>query len=312
MTSQVATKDWTIRWPVTRSCLSSPIVAALILGAQVFAPQVIAGVPEVSGPECVPVPGMPCPGSARSSSSGTSRSTYYSLGSRSVKPSNNSIILNRLKGSLDQMTTPNPATLQRIKRTQMEGAEAQQEAVQSQQTAEEQRRQKARRDAEAARMKQLQDLGEALQGLPGNTNSRVDLRPGGTPFFGQGGAGSKPMAGPNIEELREAASSGFDTRGSLAGQPLPVPPLPAAPEPVALREKPIPPEKITQQMRTLIDEREALREQKKKMQEKLEQFASKSNLTPTESALQEKLKQDLSATLNKEDYLTFTLNESLP
>lgn len=174
MASQVATKDWTIRWPMTRSCLSSPIVAALILGAQVFAPQVIAGVPEVSGPECVPVPGMPCPGSAPVILIWNEPVHLLSLGSRSVKPSNNSIILNQLKGSLDQMTTPNPATLQRIKRTQMEGAEAQQEAVQSQQTAEEQRRQKARRDAEAARMKQLQDLGEALQGLPGNTNSRVD------------------------------------------------------------------------------------------------------------------------------------------
>lgn len=299
---------------VARGCLRFPLAGAFILVIQFWAANVDAGVPEVSGPECVPVPGMPCPGSVRSSasSSGTSRSSYYSSGSRSAKPSSNSVILNQLKSSLDQMTTPNPATLQRIQRTQMEGAEAQQEAVRSQQTAEEQRRQKAMRDAEAARMKQLQDLHGNLQGLPGNTNSRVDLRPGGTPFFGQGGAGSKPMAGPNIEELREAVSSGFDTRGPLAGQPVAVPPLPSPPEPVVLKEKPIPPEKITPQMRVLIDEREALRGQKKQMQEKLDQLASKSSLTPAESASLEKLKQDLATTLNKEDYLTFTLNESLP
>ena len=167
----------------------------------------------------------------------------------------------------------------------MEGNRAQEEAVTSQQATEEQRLQKALRNAEAARMKQIQDLTGSLQGLPG----------------------SAP-----IEELRAAGSSGFDTRGPLSGQILPPPPPASPPTPVVLQEKAVPPEKVTPEMQALLKEREELRGRKKEMQESLERFESKGNLTPEESAAIAKLRQDLAVTLNKEDYLTFSINESLP
>jgi hypothetical protein len=199
-------------------------------------------------------------------------------------------MLKELQGSIDQMTTPNPAALQRIRQTQMEGNRAQEEAVMSQQATEEQRLQKALRDTEAARMKQIQDLAGSLQGLPGSAQS----------------------PGPSIEELRAAGSSGFDTRGPLSGQILPPPPPASPPTPVVLQEKAVPPEKVTPEIQALLKEREELRGRKKEMQESLERFESKGNLTPEESAAIAKLRQDLAVTLNKEDYLTFSINESLP
>lgn len=223
-------------------------------------------------------------------------------------------MLKELQSSIDRMTTPNPATLQKIRQTQMDGDQAHQEAVTSQQTAEEQRRQKALRDTETARMKQILDLTGILQGLPGSTNTGADLRPGGTPFFGQGGD-SKNVAQPglNIEELRTAGSSGFDTRGPLLVDQLPLEPPPASPpSPVAFQEKPIPPEKVTPEIRALLDERETLRAQKQEIQASLERFEAKGMLTPAESAAMAKLQQDLAVTLNKESFLTFSLNEALP
>ncbi|MEI7612648.1 MAG: hypothetical protein WCK63_07045 [Betaproteobacteria bacterium] len=222
-------------------------------------------------------------------------------------------MMKSMQSSINQMTTPNPATLQRIRQTQMDGDQARQEEVSSQQAAEEQRQQKAARDAEAARMKQLNDLAGSLQGLPGNTNTGIDLRPGGTPFFGIGGGpGGAPRPGSNIEALRAAGSSGFDTRGPLAGQ-LPPPPPPASPpSPVALKEKPVPADKLTPEMQAQLKERDELRVRKKEMQESLAGLTSKGNLTPEESAAMEKLRHDLAVTLNKENFLTFSINESLP
>ena len=291
--------------------LALPLLAVLFLPSSAS-----AGVPEVSGPVCVPVPGMPCPGSSSASSSGTSRSSNsssYSSGSRSAKPSTNTILLKGLQDSLNQMTTPNPAMLQKIRNTRIEGDQAQQEAVTAQQMTEEQRRQKAQRAAEAARMKQIQDLSSALQGLPGSASSGVDLRPGGTPFFGQGGnRGDAPLPESGIEAVRAWGSSGFDTRGPLAGQLPSLPPPVSPPAPVELKEKPIPPEKLTPEIQALLKERESLRERKRAMQSSLERFEAKEALTPEDSAAMTKLRQDLAVTLNKEGFLTFSINESLP
>lgn len=281
---RTTTRGRAIRRPMMSERFHVVALAATLLGAQLFPSDSMAGAPEASGPVCVPVPGMPCPGTVRSSSSSTSRSTYSS-GKRSSKPSTNSIMFKELQSSIDQMTTPNPTALQRIRQTQMEGNRAQEEAVTSQQATEEQRLQKALSHAEAARMKQIQDLTGSLQGLPG----------------------SAP-----IEKLRAAGSSGFDTRGPLSGQILPPPPPASPPTPVVLQEKAVPPEKVTPEMQALLKEREELRGRKKEMQESLERFESKGNLMPEESAAIAKLRKDLAVTLNKEDYLTFSINESLP
>jgi hypothetical protein len=221
-------------------------------------------------------------------------------------------MMKSMQSSIDQMTTPNPAVMQRIRQTQMDGDQARQDEVNYQQATEEQRQQKAARDAEAARMKQLNELAGALQGLPGNTNTGLDLRPGGTPFFGTGGPGAAPRPGSNIEALRAAGSSGFDTRGPLAGE-LQAPPPPASPpSPVVLQEKPVPPDKRTPEMQAQLKERDELRAHKKEMQDSLGRLESKGQLTPEESAAMEKLRQDLATTLNKENFLTFSINESLP
>ncbi len=268
------------------------------------------GVPAASGPVCVPYPGMPCPGSVSSSSSGSRSAGSRSTGSR---PSTNAIFLNEFQKTLNSMTTPNPATVQRIKQTQMEGDRARQEDVTSQQSSEEQRRQQAQKDAEAARERQLQDLSGRLKILPDNPDSSIDLRPGGTDFFGQKAkGGSKLRPGANIEGWRERASSGFDTRGPIAGQVPAAPPDPSPPSRVKLKEKPIPLDRITPEMRDAIQKRQELRAHKKEVQESLKHYESKPTLTPKESETLEKLKQDLAVTLNKENYLTFTINESLP
>ncbi len=313
MTFRTTALSRAMRQPMAKKRVHIAMLAAMLWGVLLFPTDTIAGVPEASGPVCVPVPGMPCPGSAQSASSGTSRSTYSS-GSRSAKPSTNAIMLKELQNSINQMTTPNPATLQRIKQTQMDGNQAHQEAVTAQQTTEEQRRQKALRDAEAARMKQIQDLANALQGLPENTPAGVDLRPGGTSFFGLGGSqGGAPLPGPDLDALRAAGSSGFDTRGPLRVDHLPLPPPPASPPmPVEFKEKQIPPESVTPEIQALLNEREEIRSRKKETQASLERFESKGKLTPEESATMAKLKQDLAVTLNKEDFLTFSINESLP
>jgi hypothetical protein len=91
----------------------------------------------------------------------------------------------------------------------------------------------------------------------------------------------------------------------------PPPPAPP-PTPVVLQEKEVQPEKVTPEIQALLMEREELRGRKKEMQESLERFESKGTLTPEESATIAKLRQDLAVTLNKEDYLTFSINESLP
>lgn len=286
---------------------------AVLLGGGCLPLSVQAGVPEVSGPVCVPYPGMPCPGdvASSSSSSGSGRSGYSSSG-RSTKPSTNMMILQGLQQSLDQMMTPNPATLQRIQKTRTEGDQAQQQAIQAQQTQEEQRRQKALQEAEAARQRQLQELAASLQGLPGGPGPDVDLRARGTPFFGQPNGSIVPVTGTDLEDLRAAASSGFDTRGPLAGELPAAPPLPPEPTPVILQEKPVPPEKMTPEMQALLLQREAVREQKMAMQQEIDQLAAKTQLTPEESAAMAKLREDLALTLNKEGYLTFTINEVLP
>lgn len=297
---------------VNQTRVQATLLALTILGGSCLMTGAQAGVPAVSNPECVPVPGMPCPGSASSSSSSTSRSTY-STSSRSAKPSSNAIMLKGLQSTIDRMTTPNPATLRKIQQTRMEGDRAQQEAVQLQQTQEEQRRRQALHDAERARMKQLQDLSDSLQGLPETTSSGSNLRPAGTPFFGQRiDPGTTVPSGPDIKALRAAGSSGFDTQGPLVGQLPPLPPAPPLPTPVTLQEKLIPAEKITPETQLLIQERESLRERKKEMQESLTRFESKGTPTSEESAAMTQLQQDLSATLNKENYLTFSINESLP
>jgi small-conductance mechanosensitive channel len=221
-------------------------------------------------------------------------------------------MLQELQKSIDQMTTPNPATLQKIRNTQMEGDQAHQEEIMSQQATEEQRQQRAQSAAEAARIQQIHDLTGTLQGLPGGTNSSLDLRPEGTPFFGLGaGVGDAPPSGLNIEELRSSGSSGFDTRGPLSGQIL-TPPPPSPPTPVEFREKSIVPEKVSPEIRALLDEREELRGRRNEMQQSLERLESKGSLSPEESAVLRSLQQELSVILNKENFLNFAINESLP
>lgn len=301
------------RRAVPTTTLATALMTAF-LGMSLVPAIALAGVPEASGPVCVPYPGMPCPGSA--SSSGSGRSSYssptYSTGSRSAKPSTNAIMLKELQNSIDQMFTPNPETLRKIRQTQLDGAQAQQEAVQSQQTAEEQHRLKTMQDAEAARLKQLQDLAGSLQGLPGTSTATGNVRPGGTAFFGLGGGAGDPTPDTRLEGWRAAASSGFDTAGPLAGTIPPAPPPATPPTPVLLEEKPIPPEKITPEIQALLDERVAVRERKQQLQKTLDWITANTNPTNSESASLDQLRQELDATLNKEDYLTFSINEALP
>lgn len=275
---------------------------------------IAGGIPAVSAPVCVPAPGMPCPGTTSSSSSRSDRSTSYystSSGSRTTKPSTNAVILKNLQSSIDQMNRPNPATLQKIRQTQLEGDNAHQQAVSSQQAGEEQRRHKALRDAEAARMKQFQELSSSLQGLP--TNTGIELRPGGTPFFGQGGTSRDAvLPGSNDEPQRSAISSGFDTRGPLAGQLKLPPPTPTPPTRVVSQEKPIPLEKLTPAIQAQLKERETLQAHRKELQKSLEKLESKDRMTPEDTVSVAKIKQEIFVTTNKEHYLTFTLNESLP
>lgn len=189
------------------------LLAALLAWTPLLPPTVQAGpVPEASGPACVPYPGMPCPGDTPSRSSeggGSSSSSGSSSGGRSHKTTDEELILKGLQGTIDQMFKPNPAALQKVRETQMEGDRALQESQQAQQTTEEQRRQKATRDAEAARMRQIQELNGALLGMPGSggPDTGVDLRPGGTSFFGLGGGTGKapppdPESDPMVVDLR--------------------------------------------------------------------------------------------------------------
>mgnify|MGYP000875042800 CR=1 FL=1 len=69
---------------------------------------------------------------------------------------------------------------------------------------------------------------------------------------------------------------------------------------------------MTPEMQVLLQQREAVREQKMAMQQEIDQLAAKTQLTPEESAAMAKLREDLALTLNKEGYLTFTINEALP
>lgn len=311
---KIMTESATRQQRATRPLCSVLLLALPLLGIPFNA--AAAGIPAVSDPVCVPAPGMPCPGSASSSSSGGSRSnsgvSSYSSGGRSTKPSTNAILLKGLQNSIDQMNRPNPATLQKIRQTQLDGDQAQHQAVTSQEATEEMRRHKAQRDAEAARTKQLQNLSNSLKGLPGSKNSGIDLRPGGTPFFGQGTTQTTVSSNANGEPLRAAASSGFDTRGPLAGQLKAPPPTPTPPTRALPQEKPIQPEKLTPEIQAQLKEREALRARKKDLQESLEKLESKGRLTPDETVNVVKLKQEVFVTTNKEHYLTFTINESLP
>lgn len=245
-------------------------------------------VPEASGPVCVPVPGMPCPGDRASSSSGSGGSTTSygsSSGGRSKKTSNEVQILKGLQGTVDQMFQSNPAALRKVRETQMEGDRALQESQQAQQMTEEQRRQKAVRDAESARSRQVQELVGSLQGMPGN-------------------------AGP--KELRVWAGSGFDTAGKLAGDPvLPLPPPPPSPTHVTLEEKVVPPEKMTPRIEALTQEREALRERKMELQQAVARLETPSGPSPVDSAEVARLRQELAVTLNKESFCTFSINEEL-
>lgn len=182
-------------------------LAIVLAGAPFLQASVHAGsVPEASGPVCVPVPGMPCPGSSQSTSPG----------SISRKPSTQGMVLQEMQNSIDQMFKANPATLQKLRQTQMEGAEALQESQQSQQQTEEQRRQKAAQAAEAARMRQIEDLSSALQGMPGGAgpDAGVDLRPGGTSFFGLGGGPGtapppEPVNDPMVVDLRHLRRASY-------------------------------------------------------------------------------------------------------
>ena len=125
------------------------------------------------------------------------------------------IVLQEMQKAIDRMFIPDPATLRRIQRTRMEGDQALQESVRSQQQTEEQRRQKAAQDAEAARVKQLQELSSVLQGMPGSggPDAGADLRPAGTSFFGLGGGpGAPPPPDPwndpmvvDLRHLRRAS-----------------------------------------------------------------------------------------------------------
>jgi len=261
----------------------------LLAGAPLFLSGVHAGsVPEASGPVCVPYPGMPCPGDSPSSSSGSGGSTSSSgssSGGRSHKTSDETLILKGLQGTVDQMFKSNPGTLQKVRETQMEGDRALQESQQAQQMTEEQRRQKAVHDAEAARSRQVRELVGSLQGMPGN-------------------------AGP--ETLRVRAGSGFDTPGKLAGEPvLPLPPPPPLPTPVTLEEKVVPQEKMTPRIQALVQEREALREKKMELQQAVARLETQSSLSPGDSAEVGRIRQELAVTLNKESFCTFSINEEL-
>lgn len=194
-------------------------LSIVLAGAPFLQSSLHAGsIPEVSGPTCVPVPGIPCPGTSQSTSSGTTGSTYSS-GGGSHKTSTESMVLKGMQDTIDQMFKADPATLQRLRQTQMEGARALQESQQSQQQTEEQRRQKAAQDAEAARMSQLQGLSGALQGMPGGAapDAGGDLRPGGTSFFGLGGGTGtapppEPMNDPMVVDLRHLRRASYMVR----------------------------------------------------------------------------------------------------
>lgn len=216
-----------------------------------------------------------------------------------------------MQSSIDRMFTPNPATLEKIRNTQIEGAQARQDEVNAQQTTEEQRRLKALRDAEEQRRKSLLELSGVLQGLPGGGSPPV-TGSGGTAFFGTGGAPAA-VSPDTLDGLRAGASSGFDTRGPLHVLELPKAPPPVpTPTPVVPEERPVPPERVTPELRALIDQREALRGAKTEIEGKLAQFSAKGTLTPTESATLKNLRSDLEATLNQMNYLTFTVNQALP
>ncbi|WP_304893423.1 hypothetical protein [Candidatus Deferrimicrobium sp.] len=119
------------------------------------------------------------------------------------------MVLQEMQKSIDQMFIADPAVLRKIQQTRMEGDKALQESQQSQQQTEEQRRQKAAQDAEAARLRQAQDLAGSLVGMPGSG----DLLPGGTSFFGLGGGpGTAPLSDPwndpmvvDLRHLRRAS-----------------------------------------------------------------------------------------------------------
>jgi hypothetical protein len=129
------------------------------------------------------------------------------------------MVLQEMQNSIDQMFKANPATLQKLRQTQMEGAEALQESQQSQQQTEEQRRQQAAQAADAARTRQIQDLSSSLLGMPGGADlgTGVDLRPGGTSFFGLGGGPGtppppEPVNDPMVVDLRHLRHASYMVR----------------------------------------------------------------------------------------------------
>jgi hypothetical protein len=226
------------------------------------------------------------------------------------------MFLQELQHTLDSMTTPNPATMQKIRETQKQGALSRQNDEVAMQNAEVMRQHQAQRNAESARQQQLRDLSSRLQLMPGASGAPVVLGSGGTNFFGQGPAvpGSAANAGgEDLESLRAGASSGFDTPGKIAGGPLAPPPEPPPPARLERGERPLPPrDQLAPELRTLVEERDGLRARKQEMEESIHRLETLRTPTPEDSAALARLRQDLAVSINQEKYLTFTINEQLP
>ena len=179
-------------------------------------------VPDVPPPTCVDN----CGGDTRQENSRTQEVHT------STKMSTEAMTLKALQDSIDQMFQLKPGTILKIRDQQVQGAEAVQGAILNQQRSVEARQAQAERDAEAARQKQLADLGNNLQGMPADTTAEglrsfasvgfdtpanANLPPAGpagtaTPFFGDTMPPAdlqtllNPEGDPRVVDLRQAVT----------------------------------------------------------------------------------------------------------
>jgi hypothetical protein len=251
------------------------------------------------------------------SKSGASQSASgRSGGSSAHKKSGNDAEMMMLQGMqnyLNQAGQNNKQAYEKSRQVGIESAAALNEAQQSALQSEEERRLRAAREEMADREQGNQEIGAQLQGMPGSSDRpTLDIAGALNQDSKRNKAGdqlksvefhSKTAARFSSDEaMKDEASKGFDTGGKYAGS-LPV----IVPE----KEKVIPKEKITPEIKKMMDERDEVKEKRKELEKDLEKLEAKKEKTPEDTVEMAKLKQDISTAKNKENYDDYAINEEL-
>ncbi len=258
-------------------------------------------------PVCTPIGGGAAPSAGGGSHKGSSHQDTQMM------------MMQQMQQYLQQVGANNKRAFEESAQAAAAGAQALNQAQQSDIQSEEDRRKQAALAEIADREQGNQELGAQLQGMPGSEDRpTLDLASAlnrdsqrnqagdqlkSVKFHSETAERLAKMNGElSGEAAKDEASKGFDTGGKYAG---------SIPVMVPAKERVIPKEKITPEIQKIMDDRKEVKEKRIELEKDLTKLEAKKEKTPEDTVEMAKLKQDISTAKNKENYDDYAINEEL-